>query len=213
MKIAITTRTDLLEDKNRIFVNEAYIKKILAFSHTPIPIYGGGNEAAIAEFCDALIVPGGYDIAPFYFHEAYDEHAYLYDDPTMDLRDFRILQAFVEKRKPILGICRGIQLINVFFDGTLNQHINLEKHEKEHTHTIQLTPDSFITRCMKNDDIVNSYHHQAIDKLGKQLHVCAKSQDGCIEAIEHASLPIIAVQWHPESMDHDAIFPYFFHML
>ncbi len=211
MNIAIMTRTDCLDGKNRVFVNETYMQKIIAFSHTPIPVYGNSGNDEIAQFCDALILPGGYDIAPFYFRSHYDPHSQMYEDPTMDVRDFAVLHAFIRKKKPILGICRGIQLINVYFQGTLHQHIDTQRHESgPHMHKLHIVPDSALSMCM-NDGLINSYHHQTIDELGKHLSVCAYAEDGSIEAIAHDTLPILAVQWHPEIMENDAVFPFFFH--
>lgn len=213
MKIAIITRSDTLEKKNRVFVNETYIQKIIAYGHTPILLYGIENLDEMATFCDALIIPGGYDIAPYFFNQTSQSNCIFYKDKTQDIRDFAILDAFVRKAKPILGICRGIQLINVYFHGSLHQDIDIEKHTKKHMHQIVVNQSSFLASCMPATATVNSYHHQVIAKLGNDLQACATSQDGYIEAIEHKTLPIIGVQWHPEIMEDDFIFPYFFYSI
>lgn len=212
MKIAILTRTDELENKQRSFINQSYINTILRFHHTPIPIYGNGYEEEIAAFCDALILPGGYDIAPYYYHDSYNSSLHLYDDPTQDIRDFKILDAFIHQQKPILGICRGIQLINVYFGGTLI-NMNEQQHAKDHEHTLTIAPDTFLSCCMPSVCKINSYHHQCVKKLGSDIIPCAYAYDKTIEAIAHNTLPILGVQWHPELMDNDLIFSYFFHLL
>lgn len=213
LKIGIITRTDLIDQKSRVFINESYIKKIIDFGNTPILLYGYEDTSEIASYCDALIIPGGYDIAPFYFDDVYDSTCTFYKDATQDSRDFKIIDAFVKKQKPILGICRGLQLINVYFKGTLHQHIDIRKHEQQHEHTISISSNSFLNTCIPSNCNVNSYHHQAIATLGNHLQISATSYDGYIEAIQHETLPIIAVQWHPELISNDFIFPYFFHRL
>ena len=152
---------------------------------------------------DCLIIPGGVDVNPCRYNEKASEKLGIVDD-ELDETQLEIIDRFVKEKKPILGICRGLQLLNVYFKGTLIQDI-----ESKITHTQINRKDSYHSAL--NEDIlkelfglkciVNSSHHQAIKDLGKGLIVTSRSEeDGIIEGIRHTELPIIAVQWHPERM-------------
>lgn len=155
----------------------------------------------IAHQCDALLLLGGDDIHP----SLYDQTLHYYtnlENQNIEKMDFSLISAFLKEKKPIIGICRGIQLLNVFFNGTLIQHITDYKtvinHEKQ-IHKIVINHDSFFAKYFPLTLYVNSYHHQCIKQIGHTLSIAAISEDGFIEAIESDS--ILAVQWHPEIMD------------
>ncbi|MBR2599301.1 MAG: gamma-glutamyl-gamma-aminobutyrate hydrolase family protein, partial [Erysipelotrichaceae bacterium] len=127
--------------------------------------------------------------------------------PETNLYDFEVysqdkaaIHAFNRLGKPILGICAGIQVINVVFGGSLHQHI--EGH-RDATHHVRLTRDSLLYRIYGKEDIMtNSYHHQCVNRVADGFKVTAMSEDGIIEGIEKDN--ILAVQWHPEiSHDYD----------
>ena len=117
-----------------------------------------------------------------------------------------------EMKKPIFGICRGIQLINVFFGGTLIQDINSQKNTNilhsqtaaidVATHKIKIKKDSIIYNIFGKTAEVNSFHHQAIDKLSKDFKITSTANDGIIESIEYKKKDrfILGVQWYPECM-------------
>ena len=152
--------------------------------------------------CDALILPGGGDITPgFYGQENRGSRSI---DTELDLLQIQALEFFIRNKKPILGICKGMQLINIYFGGTLIQDLpNSGDHQisdGDLLHTSYMTDDCVLSELYGEEFTINSNHHQAVDKLGKHLKVVQKSQDNVVEGFIHESLPIIAVQWHPERL-------------
>jgi len=175
---------------------------------------------------DGLILCGGSDFDPKYFGEEMDGSVDI--DKARDETEFALLKAYVEAGKPILGICRGHQLINVFFGGSLYQDL---KSAAEHTsyanhdmiHRVRAVEGSIAHKLYGEEFTVNSSHHQGIKKLGDGLKATMYTVDGTVnEGIEHETLPILGVQWHPERMsfsnqrndtvDGKPIFEYFVQM-
>ncbi len=155
--------------------------------------------------CDVLILPGGGDITPAFFGQKNLGSHNI--DTELDIIQLRALDYFVQHRKPVLGICKGMQLINVYFGGTIIQHLpNATVHAYDNgdkTHMSEAFPASTIYNIYGKRFEINSAHHQGIDTPGKQLTITQLSDDSVIEGIEHTSLPIIGVQWHPERLfDH-----------
>lgn len=191
-----------------------------------LPIIIPVNEPDIAEkyahIIDGLILSGGEDVTP----ELYGEdarHTIRVTYPKRDKAEVALTKKVLEKGKPILGICRGLQLINVMFGGTLYQDLSENKemfikHIQETPsnhpiHTVGIDEHSYMSSFLKEEIFVNSYHHQAIRELGQGLRISATSSDGVIEAIESIDpkTNIIAIQWHPENLyykheDHMALF-------
>ena len=153
---------------------------------------------------DGLILCGGNDIDPKYYAEEIDGSVNI--DGARDEAEFALLKAFVEAKKPILGICRGCQVINVFFGGTLYQNIdNANEHSSfsdfDLIHSVSAIKGSIAQELYGTDFTINSFHHQAVKKLGRGLKVIMMSDDNdVVEGFVHESLPILAVQWHPERM-------------
>lgn len=174
---------------------------------------------------DGLLVTGGVDVTPSLYGE---ERIFGSDsfDYEYDLFDIEVIRAFYSLNKPIFGICRGLQVINVAFGGTLYQDIdtyykNLDGLHKNNSidnrlsHEVIIDENAFLFRLLgKRRLMVNSYHHQSIKDLSGQLRVVAKACDGTVEAVEGNNL--IAVQWHPEKIydidDQKKIFDYFINM-
>ena len=120
---------------------------------------------------------------------------------------WQALQDFISAGRPVLGTCRGQQLINIFFGGTLIQHLPTAVHhsrdegdDRDKAHLTRAEPDSFLGRLYGAEFAVNSSHHQAIDAIGEGLRAVQWSDDSVIEGIEHIALPVWGVQWHPERM-------------
>lgn len=189
MKIGISAR----RDKKRYFVNQSYL---VLFNNEIVPIFlFSQNIDELLALCDGFMILGGDDINPSLYNEKNIFSNNI--DDAIDELDFKILRYSIKNNKPVLGICRGIQSINVFFKGSLLQDIE----HKEIYHEVKFINNSKYLPCIRKNkkEIVNSYHHQAINILGENLVLLGKSND-IIEIVEHKYYPIIGVQWHPELM-------------
>lgn len=152
----------------------------------------------------ALVIGGGDDIAPEHYNG--DINAKVKTDPERDALEIRWINTALERNVPMLGICRGAQLINVVLGGTLHQDIrSLRKRTYNRpgllpTKQVWLEPDSRVAAiCGKAKLRVNSLHHQAVDQAGKDLRVVGQDLDRFTQAVEHtAGRRIVGVQWHPE---------------
>lgn len=153
---------------------------------------------------DGLLLPGGCDVNPARYGKDRIPQETVDDD--LDTLQFDVLAEFLEAGKPVLGICRGHQLLNIAFGGTLIQHLpEAEKHQslssgEDNVHTIRIAENTFLHKIYGSAGRVNSSHHQGVEIPGKGLKIAALSEDGVIEGIEHESLPIRGVQFHPERM-------------
>ncbi|HVB49769.1 MAG TPA: gamma-glutamyl-gamma-aminobutyrate hydrolase family protein [Burkholderiales bacterium] len=166
--------------------------------------------ADYARHLDGLVLQGGSDVNPHgYGEEPLDKE--WEGDRLRDVYEMELLHEFIEARKPVLGICRGLQIINVAFGGTLVQDIarqlpqaqaHVTEHYDQHTHDVRFEPGSGLARLYPGVERarVTSIHHQAIKNLGRNLAVEAWSEpDGLIEAVRGTGTShVFAVQWHPE---------------
>ncbi len=198
------------------------MKKILITRGDSDPIHyiealkRAGGEATVAqpgmnfaEF-DGLLLCGGVDVNPTLYGQPNQGSEKI--DEERDNLELACIHAFVLAHKPILGICRGIQMLNVAFGGTLIQHL---KQADDHrnggwdlNHEVKAT--DLIEKLYGRRFVSNSSHHQAIDRVGRSLTPVAFSNDGVIEGIVHDYLPIFGVQFHPERMENgQPIFDYF----
>lgn len=210
-RIALSARDRQVNNTEAYYLQQSYMNAVSAAGGTYIGVIPAPdhNYDDIADICDGLLLCGGGDIDSKYFNEPLHETAGLVK-PCIDEMDFRLIDAFLKKNKPILGICRGHQVLNVYYGGSLIQDIpsqtttELHHSQKEArnvgTHPVTLTKDSFLG---KKDEVYccNSFHHQAIKQLGDTLEVLAIASDGIIEAIQNEH--VMGVQWHPECMIED----------
>jgi len=163
-----------------------------------------------AKHLDGLLLQGGADVSP----QSYAEQATSPEwpgDRVRDMYELELLHEFIESGKPVLGVCRGCQLINVAFGGTLYQDIatdvptagaHVNENYDQHRHSIHFPDGSTLVNMFpgRREAIVNSIHHQAVKTLGRDLNIEAVSaSDGIIEAVRYRRAPfVMGVQWHPE---------------
>ena len=157
------------------------------------------NIEEISNICDGLILTGSAnDVRPKYYNEEpiKDKKYDKFDEfPLVK----KCVKEFNKQNKPILGICAGVQEINVIFGGTLFQSIPNHNLKDQSEHILNLEKASFLHKIYKKDKIkVNSYHKQAIKDIAPGFRIVARCDDGTIEGIEKDN--IIGVQWHPESL-------------
>ena len=204
-KIGVTIR--FREDYYTMCLNRTYYSLLKGGPFEMVVITPSSKEhyAWLASHLDGLLLTGGLDLDSHYYHQENHPQNKL-EDPIIDQMDFDLIDAFLEAKKPIFGICRGIQILNVYYQGTLIQDIptclktTINHSQKEMSgtrHQIQVQANTFFANYFENQ-AVNSFHH-CIDKLGQNLIINAISEDGIIEGIENQD--IIAVQWHPERMN------------
>ena len=189
-----------------------YIKWLEYFNiNFTILDYQVNNSFEVFEKCDGLILTGGVDIFPEIYcdwESSENKGTYI---PERDGFELKLLEKAISRNLPVLGICRGNQLINVFFRGNLifdlekQRNVNHKKiSDKENRlHSVNVNPDSLLYKIVCNKKgIVTSSHHQAIDRLGEGLIFNAKSDDGILEGIEYADKSgkhfLLGIQWHPE---------------
>lgn len=148
---------------------------------------------------DALLLPGGEDIEPSLYGQ--DNFASRGIDRQLDEKSIEAFLHFFHHEKPVLGICKGLQIINVALKGTLIQDIpNHMCTDNHNAHIVKMKAKNYFFDKYPSDFYVNSFHHQAIDVLGKDLFITFTAPDGIIEGIQHKIRPVAAVQWHPERL-------------
>jgi putative glutamine amidotransferase len=214
-RIAVSGVVRSWEGADRTGVNAAYIRALLAAGALPLilsPLIGASLAGFGLDGCDGLLLTGGEDIDPSWYGADASSHL---TPPSRD-RDLFELALFAVARQrniPILGVCRGLQLVNVALGGTLYQDIPTERpgsveHQPEgardaRSHVVRLQPGSRAAGALGSTTVtVNSSHHQAIKELAPGLIATGWTSDDLIEAVE--SVPgapwLLAVQWHPEEM-------------
>lgn len=191
-KIAIAGYTD--QTKNYVSALEHFTKDITV-----------SLEADELKDCEALFLPGGGDINPAYWKEEINGSNKPND--FLDKKQYEITDYFIKAEKPVFGICRGMQLINVYFGGSLiqdidskNIHAGIEGLGADRVHEVEVLKSSFLSEMYGEKFWVNSYHHQALGRIGEGLEVLLKAEGNVVEAIAHEDKKIFGVQFHPERM-------------
>lgn len=199
---------DIRDTENGLYqyINKNYLDVIDRAGGTPLALpisHSEDSTRAVAQIIDGLILSGGGDIHPSYFGEEAITKLSLTPHDRTDF-ELSLLKEVMKKRRPILGICYGMQLINIAFGGSLYQDIKKQvpkSRDHRKNHSVKIFPDSRLRNIMDGAEAIDviSRHHQAIKETGRNLSVSAQSEDGIIEAIEMEDYPfLIGVQWHPE---------------
>lgn len=208
------------QDESRQFIVRDYMLAILACGGVPVllsmDIRDDQLQACLAHL-DGILLAGGWDVAPVRYNEL--PHPGLGQvDPLRDEFELRLIEACHRLKMPIFGICRGIQMMNVAMGGTLYQDLHTD-YSKENpsrpamlhsqtckghhaSHQLCVDRDSMLYQILGETTIdVNSFHHQAVNRVPATLRIAAAAADGVVEAIENAAHPFfLGVQWHPELM-------------
>jgi len=191
---------------------KTYATAVLDAGGAPVLLARTDDKDAIADVMartDALLLSGGGDMVSLLYGE--EPHPKTtYQDPVRDRMELEAIRIALERGVPILGICRGIQVLNVAMGGTLVQDVGSEvpdahqhyTHARDTvlSHTVDVEEDSLLARVLgMTSTPTNSWHHQAVKEPGKGLRISARARDGVVEAIEaDDGRPVLAVQWHPE---------------
>lgn len=210
--MAVTIAIPLFrKDQFRKFMQSKYTASLRRAGARVLWIETDDLQKAIAQMlkCDGLLLSGGEDVDPAYYGQAVSEKCGTIVKER-DHIEMEMLKAFLPTGKPILGICRGEQLLNVYFGGTLHQDIadlagcrhDDYPHKDLGNHRVSVAGETKLARILGKKTLqVNSLHHQAVDRVAPEMTAAAVCEDGIIEAIEHQSHRFcIGVQWHPEHM-------------
>ena len=161
-------------------------------------------DADPGEF-DGLLLPGGGDVHPALYHQEINGASDI--DQALDDLQWKVLDRFVRAGKTVFGICRGHQLINVYYGGTLIQDLpNGSVHDwdpgdnRDKAHDTYAEPGSWVSLLYGERFPTNSAHHEAVDRIGEGLVIDQRSEDGVTEAMHHRNGHVFSVQWHPERM-------------
>lgn len=189
-------------------------KILLSGTNTPDPYVAAVEKAGgipdyqycpvYSDIYDGLLLTGGADIHPSRYGQPVNGSVAM--DEARDEAEWKLIDAFLQAGKPVFGICRGCQVLNVYFGGSLHQDIEtkarhrLDPKQPYLIHSVAVS-DPVLEAQYGKVFVVNSCHHQAVDRLGQGLRITAVCpDDGVVEAFTHESLPVFAVQWHPEKL-------------
>jgi len=209
-------------DLERDAAESSYVSAVLAANGNPLVVpYGAKYEdiTELALIADGLLLPGGGDIEPAHYGQDLHEKTENVSKERDEL-ELSLVKAFLEKRKPIFGVCRGAQILNVAMGGSLCSDIECETNEPLHhwkkeglsaadqfpedSHSIEIEDDSVLAEFFGlKETVVNSLHHQSIKAVASGLRIGARSNDGIIEGIESVHMNerwLLGVQWHPEAI-------------
>lgn len=204
--LCMTTATDIASNSlKRLVTYQNYAQAFIDQGAVVLCVSDTDPNSAqqLCQFADGLFLTGGADVSPALYGEKTQDCCGVLD-PWRDDVELAYGRVFLEAKKPVFGICRGFQMLNVLLGGTLYQDIPAQlgrQHTYNSIHEAAAVPGSILEKLFGAHFSVNSFHHQAIRTLAPGLIPLAFSEGGTIvEAFHHTSLPVLAVQWHPERM-------------
>lgn len=202
--VGITPRND--RDMHRLWIRDSFADSLRRVSIAPVMLSmdeSGQYLDSVCRVCSGIVFSGGGDILPSFYGENGEENC-LNKDFSRDSFELALFKRAFEAEIPILGICRGMQLISVALGGTLIRH--KDGHDGGIAHGIKAEKDSLIYRVSGGRARVNSYHHQCLGAVPPKCLVTAFSDDGTAEAVEYIGTQFcVGVQWHPELMPEDTV--------
>jgi putative glutamine amidotransferase len=195
-----------------------YLRTLDAAGAIPVvlPPVGTDHLPPLLDRLDGICLSGGPDLDPAAYG-ARDRHAELGPtEPSLDAFELALARQALDRDLPILAICRGAQALNVACGGTLHQHIPGHRQQApaiQTTHDVRIAARSRLHRMFRTRTLeVNSFHHQAVDRIGQGLRVVGRADDGTIEAMEGTGF-VVGVQWHAETLDRGPVHPRLFEAL
>lgn len=207
--IGLTTYGHLEDGKYQLPAE--YIAAVRRAGGVPVLLPPGEQDSRVyLDLIDGIIFTGGGDLDPNLYNEAH--HPEIYNlDMARDHSELEMAREVLTRAMPCMGICRGMQVLNVVLGGTLHQHLSdhygegiahRQPERKPIPHHVNINPDSHLATVLGGDVLdISSWHHQAIKDLGESLKVVASAEDGVIEAVEDSNKPwLLLLQWHPELM-------------
>ena len=202
---------DVLGDLDLDLYFADYGRAVIEAGGIPVNLPIDVDVEAVAGRLDGILLTGGTDIDPARYGADADPEL-LDIESERDELELRLLQSALDRDLPVLGICRGIQLVNVHLGGTLNQHVpehaRFDVPTETAVHQVTLAPESVLWDLYGDRREVNSLHHQTVAEVGDGLRVTATADDGTVEGLELGT-SLVAVQWHPEMMSSRATDPVF----
>ncbi len=214
IRIGLTTYYEKIESQFSAHIPYDYISALFEYDAVPLLIPVTDDDKILEKYLlsvEGVLLTGGVDIDPGLYNEKNTGLSHTVCKQR-DRAEMYIIDRALKKGLPILGICRGLQILNVFFGGTLYQdiqnqyntgiiHSNPIKKIDELHHEVNIDPESHIGRLFREGRaMVNSRHHQGVKRAGAGLSISAISDDGIIEAFENSDRSVVAVQWHPENI-------------
>lgn len=213
LKVIIGITSDIERDKKHALDND-YLKSVINAGGIPLIVPVGIEEdiGQVSSLLDGILITGGNDVDPLEYSE--EPHRHLGElSPERDSMEKMLIKQMLSLGKPIFGICRGQQILNVALGGTLYQDLSLQhkestlqhlqKSEKNYkSHFVEVKKGSLLESITSNEKIrVNSFHHQAVKHVSELLTISGVAKDGVVEAIESRLHPfVLGVQWHPEGL-------------
>lgn len=182
-------------------VASAVLRSVIRAGGEPLTLFAESSLPAVERLrgLDGLLVPGGSDIDPRRYGQEPLETTLTADFAAQDQFEAEMIAAAIEIGLPVLAICRGFQLLNVEHGGTMVQDVDADSIHRNSIHDVSIEPGSALAEAVGGTHLpVSSYHHQAVDRVGEGLRVVGTAPDGVVEALEHPSAALLAVQWHPE---------------